>query len=226
MTADKLKKLEKDLGYKFADRNILLEALTHSSQKTTQQNYERLEFLGDRVLGLLLADHFFNVFPDDDEGALSLRLHGEACTSFLAIVARKLKLADYIQSQQGLDVSGNDGLMADVVESIIAAIYLDSGLNAAKAFIEIYWPLSNHAISTHKKDAKSRLQELSLSRGLGLPVYHQVEKYGPDHAPQMTYEVKIKGYSAVRATAGSRKIAEQNSAKCLLEQLESGTIDS
>ena len=114
-------------------------------------SYERLEFLGDRVLGLLLADHFYVAFPDDDEGTLSLRLHGEARMSTLADVARALSLADYIQSQTGLDIASNDSVMADVVESIMAAIYLDSGLDAAKAFLERHWPLMAMLFHVMKK---------------------------------------------------------------------------
>ena len=134
MTADPLQTLEKNIGHSFANRGILQQALCHSSYTGAKSSYERLEFLGDRVLGLLLADHFYAAFPDDDEGALSLRLHGEARMSTLANVARALRLADYIQSQTGLDIASNDGVMADVVESIMAAIYLDSGLDAARHF--------------------------------------------------------------------------------------------
>ena len=222
MSADSLQKLEKDLGHQFVNRSILQEALRHSSQAGTQRSYERLEFLGDRVLGLLLARYFFETFPDDDEGKLSLRLHGEARMSTLADVARKLRLDNYIQSQTGLDIAANDGLMADVVESIMAAIYLDSGLNAAKEFLERHWPLNNGLFNHQEKDAKSRLQEWSLHRGLGLPVYQLLLKSGPDHSPQMTYEVKITGFIAFKGTAGSRKIAEQTAADALLEHLQEG----
>ena len=225
MTADPLQTLEKDIGHNFANRGILQQALRHSSYTGAKKSYERLEFLGDRVLGLLLADHFYVAFPDDDEGALSLRLHGEARMSTLANVARALRLADYIQSQTGLDIASNDGVMADVVESIMAAIYLDSGLDSAKAFLERHWPLNVTAVSRYEKDPKSRLQEWSLQRGLGLPKYRQISKKGPDHAPEMSYEVKIKGYDAISATAGSRKIAEQTAAASLLKQLQKRTYD-
>jgi ribonuclease-3 len=220
MTADSLQTLEKDIGHSFANRSLLRQALCHSSLTGAKASYERLEFLGDRVLGLLLADHFYKTFPHNDEGKLSLRLQGEARMSTLADVARALRLADYIQSQPGLDIAGNDGVMADVVESIMAAIYLDAGLDAAKLFLNRYWPLNSDTIARYEKDAKSRLQEWSLQRGLGLPEYCQVAKSGPDHAPQFTYEVKIEGYDAASATAGSRKIAEQTAAASLLEQLQ------
>ena len=223
MAADPLEKLEQAIGHHFADRDILHEALSHSSHTDSQHSYERLEFLGDRVLGLLLADHFYAAFPLDDEGALSLRLHGEARMSTLADVAKNLHLADYIKSQSGLDIAGNDGVMADVVESLMAAIYLDAGLEAARGFLHRHWPLNSNADARNEKDAKSRLQEWCLQRGLGLPVYRQLAKSGPDHAPQMTYEVKIQGYDAVVATAGSRKIAEQTAASSLLAKLQERT---
>ena len=226
MTADPLQTLEKNIGHSFANRGILLQALCHSSHSGAKASYERLEFLGDRVLGLLLAHYFYAAFPNDDEGALSLRLHGEARMSTLADVARALNLADYIQSQAGLDIAGNDGVMADVIESIMAAIYLDAGLDAAKTFLERHWPLSGNAVSRHEKDPKSCLQEWSLQRGLGLPKYRQVSKSGPDHAPQMTYEVKIDGHDAIIATASSRKIAEQTAASTLLKLLLERTVDS
>jgi len=223
MSADPLEKLEQAIGHQFTDRKILHEALNHSSCTKSSQSYERLEFLGDRVLGLLLADHFFAAFPDDDEGALSLRLHGEARMSTLAEIAKTLHLADYIKSQNGFDIAQNDGVLADVVESLMAAIYLDAGLLPARAFLNRHWPLNTAADARNEKDAKSSLQEWSLQRGLGLPVYRQVAKSGPDHAPKMTYEVKIKGYDAVIATAGSRKIAEQTAAAALLKKLQERT---
>ena len=226
MTADPLQTLEKNIGHSFANRGILHQALCHPSHSGAKKSYERLEFLGDRVLGLLLAHYFYATFPNDDEGALSLRLHGEARMSTLADIARALNLADYIQSQTGLDVAANDGVMADVVESIMAAIYLDAGLYAARAFLERHWPLSSNTVSRHQKDPKSCLQEWSLQRGLGLPKYRQISKNGPDHAPQMTYEVKIEGYDAISATAGSRKVAEQTAAATLLKQVQGGTYRS
>ena len=223
MTADPLEKLEQAMGYQFADRQFLHEALSHSSFTGSSISYERLEFLGDRVLGLLLADHFYAAFPDDDEGALSLRLHGEARMSTLAEIAKNLHLADYIKSQNGFDIAQNDGVLADVVESLMAAIYLDAGLTPARGFLYRHWPLNSAADARHEKDAKSSLQEWSLQRGLGLPVYRQVAKSGPDHAPKMTYEVKINGHDSVTATAGSRKIAEQTAAAALLKKLQERT---
>ena len=219
MAVDPLQTLEKDIGHSFANRSILHQALSHSSHKGAKASYERLEFLGDRVLGLLLADHLYETFPNDNEGALSLRLHGEARMSTLADVARALRLSDYIQSQTGLNIAGNDGVMADVVESIMAAIYLDAGLDAAKAFLDRHWPLNADKISRHEKDPKSCLQEWSLQRGFGLPEYRQVAKSGPDHAPEFLVKVLLDSGETADAIAGSKRQAEQMAAKSLLQTM-------
>ena len=169
-----------------------------------------------------MADHFYVAFPDDDEGTLTLRLHGEARMSTLADVARVLSLADYIQSQTGLDIASNDSVMADVVESIMAAIYLDSGLDSAKAFLERHWPLNVNAVSRYRKSPKSAFRNGACNVVSGYK-YRQISKNGPDHA-KMTYEVKIKGYDAISATAGSRK-SPNRPRQTLLKQLQKRTYD-
>ena len=122
MTQRSLTELETRLGYKFADQSLLEQSLTHASFSGPTASYERLEFLGDRVLGLLLAHYFYEHCPNDDEGALSLRLHSEARTATLAIVARKLNIDDFLQTQPGMCFTTNDNVLADVIESLLAAI--------------------------------------------------------------------------------------------------------
>jgi ribonuclease-3 len=220
MAEDALTQLEARIGHDFADRTLLTQALTHASYQSDGQSYQRLEFLGDRVLGLLLADHFFHKYPDDDEGGLSLRLHAEAQAASLAMVARKLDLASHIQTQTGFDVAANHNILSDVVESLLAAIYLDAGLSAARAFVMRHWPLRGKSIKTAVKDPKSQLQEWCLKRGLGLPIYQLVEKAGPEHAPQLTYAVTVDGYEAITATGPNRKQAEQEAARQMLSKLQ------
>ena len=181
--------------------------------------------MGDRVLGLLLAEFFYTEFPDEDEGALSIRLHSEARMSTLAEIGHNLGLADFIKSQDGLNVVENDGVLADVVESIMAGIYLDGGLDAARNFLHRHWPLSNVPDAAKSKDAKSLLQEWTMQRRMELPVYRLITKVGPDHAPEMTYEVEIEGHAPQSATANSRKVAEQSAAAALLANLEIGKSD-
>ena len=215
-----LAELETRLGYKFADQSLLQQSLTHASFSGPKLSYERLEFLGDRVLGLLLAHHFYEHCPNDDEGALSLRLHSEARTATLAKVARKLNIDDFLQTQPALCFATNDNVLADVIESLIAAIYLDSGLNNAAAFLRAHWQLATTTPAGGEKDAKSQLQEWALGRGLGLPVYRQLAKSGPDHLPEMTYEVSVSNAGSKSATGSNRKNAEQKAAAALLAHLQ------
>lgn len=215
-----LAELETRLGYKFADQSLLKQSLSHASFSGPKASYERLEFLGDRVLGLLLAHYFYEHCPDDNEGALSLRFHSEARTTTLARVARKLNIVDFLLTQPDLSFAENDNVLADVIESLLAAIYLDSGLDNAAVFLKANWPLASSKPAGHEKDAKSQLQEWALGQGLGLPVYRQLSKSGPDHAPEMTYEVSIANAWSKSATGSNRKIAEQKAAAALLALLQ------
>ena len=220
MTQRPFAELEKRLGYRFVDQSLLLKSLTHASFSGPTASYERLEFLGDRVLGLLLAHYFYEHCPNDNEGALSLRLHSEARTATLAMVARKLNIDDFLQTQPGMSFAENDNVLADIIESLLAAIYLDSGLDDAAAFLKAHWPLAITTPASREKDAKSQLQEWALGQGLGLPVYRRLAKSGPDHAPEMTYEVSVAKSGSKSATASSRKVAEQKAAAALLAHLK------
>ena len=218
---DRLCDLQARLNHTFSDQAILTQALTHSSAAPANESYERLEFLGDRVLGLVLADRLFAQCPDDDEGALSLRFHAAARQSTLADVARKIDVAPHIRTQAGMNVDANDSVLADVVESLIAALFLDGGLGPVQEFVSRYWRFDLAAIAQNEKDAKSLLQELAMRRGLELPIYKLVSRSGPDHAPVMTYAVSLGGFPDTEATAGSRKIAEQQAAAALLDHIAS-----
>ena len=220
---DALATLEAEIGHVFTDRRLFVEALTHASHGPSGASYERLEFLGDRVLGLVLADHVFSAYPQDDEGALSLRFHAAARQSTLADIARDLNVASHVRSQSGMDVAANQSILADVVESLMAAIYMDGGLEPVRRLITARWPLNSGAPAKAEKDAKSRIQEFAMRRGLALPRYRLVARTGPDHAPEMTYAVAVDGFGEVEATAGSRKQAEQMAAAELLARIDKGT---
>lgn len=215
--------LEAQLGHSFADRGRLAEALTHSSFVTgppaDMPCYERLEFLGDRVLGLILAEYFHAHCPADDEGKLSLRYHAAARQSTLAAVARKLDIAAYVRVQAGMDVASNDSVLSDVIEALLAALYLDGGIDPVRRFVLANWTLDFEAPAKGEKDAKSRLQEFAMQKALPLPVYRMISRDGPDHAPQMVFAVSLDGYGEEIATAGSRKQAEQTAAAQLLERI-------
>ena len=216
---DALATLEAEIGHVFSDRKLLVEALTHASHGPSATSYERLEFLGDRVLGIILADHFYGSYPQDDEGGLSLRFHAAARQSTLAGIARALNIAAHVRSQSGMDVAANDSILADVVESLMAAIYLDGGLEPARSFVLTRWPFDTDAPAKAEKDAKSQLQEFAMRRGVALPKYRLVARTGPDHAPELTYAVAVDGFDEVEATAGSRKQAEQMAAAQLLARI-------
>ena len=222
---DGLSALEMAIGHSFKDRGLLIEALTHSSAKGAGATYERLEFLGDRVLGLVLAKHVFEMSPNDDEGGLSLRFHAAARQSTLADVARRLGLAEHIRAQGGMVVETNDSILSDVVESLMAAIYLDGGMTPVRDLVLAHWQFDPAAPAMAEKDAKSRLQEFAMGRGMALPHYRLVSRQGPDHAPEMTYAVSLEGFAEVEASAGSRKQAEQLAAARLLAVIARGGKD-
>jgi len=214
-----LGRLENRLGHAFTNRDLLREALTHSSATPGKPSYERLEFLGDRVLGLILADYFHANCPDDDEGLLSLRYHAAARQSTLAAVARDLDIAPNVNAQAGMDVAENESVLSDVVESLIAALYLDGGIEPVRRLVLEAWPLDATAPAKGEKDAKSRLQEFAMRRGLALPAYRLVSREGPDHEPVMCFAVRLEGFGEETAIAGSRKQAEQMAAARLLERI-------
>ena len=219
MKSDDLKPLADRLAHKFTDQSVLVRALTHASFDGPAKSNQRLEYLGDRVLGLVLADFFYTHCPDEDEGKLSLRLHADARQSKLVEVGRKLDLARFVLVHNGMALAENESVIADAVESLIAAHYIDGGYDAARAFILKYWALDTAEPAVTDKDAKSRLQELVLKQGLALPTYTLVTKSGPDHAPEMTYEVSVEGYEPTIASASNRKLAEQKAAALMISYM-------
>jgi ribonuclease-3 len=216
LTKSEVARLEQLLDHGFGDRNLLLRAVTHASAVPQTASYERLEFLGDRVLGLVLAEYFHKSCPDDNEGALSTRLHAAARQSTLAQVARQLELAPLVRAQTGMDVVTNESVLSDVVESLLAALYLDGGYEPVRRFVVMHWPLDLGLLEQTDKDAKSRLQELAMKRGLALPRYRLVSRSGTDHEPQMVYAVEVDGHAEQQASGASRKQAQQKAAAQLI----------
>ena len=219
MKSDDLKPLADRLAHKFTDQSVLVRALTHASFDGPAKSNQRLEYLGDRVLGLVLSDFFYTHCPDEDEGKLSLRLHADARQSKLVEVGRKLDLARFVLVHNGMALAENESVIADAVESLIAAHYIDGGYDVARAFILENWALDTAEPAVTDKDAKSRLQELVLKQGLALPTYTLVTKSGPDHAPEMTYEVSVEGYEPTIASASNRKLAEQKAAALMISYM-------
>lgn len=219
---DRLAKLETLTGHKFQDIERLDRALTHSSaQHRSGSDYERLEFLGDRVLGLCVADMLFARFPAAKEGELSVRLNALVNAETLAEIADELELHEFIRT--GADVRDlqserQKNMRADVVESLIATIYLDDGLEAARKFIFRYWEKRAEHVTAARRDAKTELQEWSHKFHDTVPVYTQVSRDGPDHEPVFVIDVKVGKLKAERAEGRSKRLAEQAAAEKFLRR--------
>jgi ribonuclease-3 len=218
---------EKTLGYEFRDPSLLHRALTHASAVAERGNhypaatYQRLEFLGDRVLGLVIADMLISAYPDAAEGELARRLarlvSGETC----AEVAMDMGLDAFVRLGGSLArkrTGTASGVLADVCESVIGALYRDGGLAAARPVIELYWRERMTAMSGPLRDAKTELQEWTHRKGLATPDYRELSRSGPDHAPVFEIEVVIDGIEGVVGRGKSKREAEQAAAEAVLRR--------
>lgn len=216
--------LQKKLGYEFRDQALLLRAMTHSSAEAKFSGLadnERLEFLGDRVLGLMTAEALFNKFPGAEEGALAPRLNTLVRKETLAEVAEEVSLGDCLVLAEGEVKSGGRrkaGLLADACEALIAALYLDGGIKAASTFYQTHWSARLDAVAAMKRDGKTRLQEWAQAQGLGTPEYVVLSRDGPDHAPTFVLEVRVDGRKPCQGTGGSKRDAEQVAAEKMLNE--------
>ena len=195
-------------------------ALTHSSRGV--DHYERLEFLGDRVLGLVMADWLVARYPAEAEGKLSHRLNALVTGEVCAEIGRELGVAAHMRlGKQARDdgVFDSDNVLGDVVEALIGAIFLERGLDAANVFIRRAWGDRVDRIATPPKHPKAALQEWTAAKGRRPPAYRIVSTSGPDHAPRFTVEVAVKGLGEVSATGLSKQEAETAAAKAMLEKL-------
>ena len=216
--------IEKILDYKFKDIDLLNEALTHSSTKKNKQkrifNYERLEFLGDRILGFIISDLIFRKFPNFQEGDLSILFQKYTNTKFLSNVAISLNLNKFVIVQKGDSLENKDSIMSDLIESIIAAIYVDSNLDNARLFIKNKI-LNNLKIkNVVDKHPKTLLQEYSLRYFKMIPVYSVKKKSGPDHEPEFEVTVSINSQNYANGVGSSTQKAQENAANNLLKKLE------
>jgi ribonuclease III len=222
-----------DTGHSFEDPSLLAQALTHPSAlargRSRVESYERLEFLGDRVLGLVVADMLYRAYPDEEEGALARRHSALVCRDALARVAGALDLGDFLTLSRGEEEGGgrrNPAVLADACEALIGALYLDGGLGAAEAFIRRHWSRLMQARQQPPRDAKTALQEWAQGEGRPLPAYETVGVEGPDHAPTFCVRVRVEGLEPVTANGPSKRAAEQAAAERLLSQVAAaGTGD-
>lgn len=223
---DSVTALEDILGHKFSDERLLAEALTHPSSAQSYKgvpfNYQRLEFLGDAVLGVVVAELLFGLYPAENEGSLAKRHAALVCSDSLALIARTLGLGAHMR-MDGRDqnnVRENNSSLEDVCEALIGALYLDGGFDVARQFVLKYWEPLARSVNEPPKDAKTSLQEWAQGRGLKLPLYIVTRTTGPAHAPEFTIEASLETGEKAVAKAASKRQAEQLAAKMLLEKLE------
>lgn len=224
--AARLSELQAQLGYEFRDQSLLVRALTHASANSVVSN-ERLEFLGDRVLGLVIADRLHREYPDETEGMLALKFNALARGEVCAAAAEAAGLPEYVVLASSEAASGGRrkaAILAGVCEALIAAIYLDGGLDAARSFIERYWTEHIKSLRSDMRDAKTALQEWAQSRAGagGTPVYRTVKREGPDHAPHFWVEVSVGGEAPETGDGRSKREAEQAAAAALLARVRGG----
>ena len=233
---DECEQLEREIGHPFRDRGLLEHALTHRSRAHEDASggvidNESLEFLGDAVLGLVIADRLFHEFPDHDEGQKSKAKALLVSAPSLTKLGEALGLGDHLLLGRGEERSGGrqkPSLIADAFEAIVAAVYLDGGLAAAEAFIERQFREALDELQTGQVvtglvgDHKSALQEWLQGRNLALPVYGLTGAQGPDHEKVFEVEVRVGGEPIARATGRTKKEAEQGAAKQALRQLSAG----
>ncbi len=214
--------LEAALGHRFADPALLTRALTHRSAGPKGHN-ERLEFVGDRVLGLVMASHLHADRPDDSEGELSARYNALVRRETLAEIALGLDLGQAMilaKSEEGIGGRQKPAILADALEAVIAALYLDGGLETARAFILRHWAPFIDGRSLVTKDSKTALNLLAMARNLGNPVYSEIGRSGPDHAPMFRVTASLPGGTEAAGAGPSKRVAEQAAAEALLALLE------
>ncbi len=217
--------IEDKIGHKFKKPRLLLEAITHKSiqddpKYNNEPHYERLEFLGDRVLGLVMAQILFDKYPNEQEGQISRRFAALVSKETLAEVARKLGIAEHIRfekiTHESKEEVTNPSILADVMEAIMAALFMDSGLSTVHRFIEKNWKSYLDGKSKPPKDPKTALQEWAQKKGMDLPRYRVMEQQGPDHSPLFKVTVDLSGIPVLTGLGTSKKEAERDVAKRVL----------
>lgn len=216
--------LEQGIGYTFRDPALLELALTHRSlaRELGNAHNQRLEFLGDAVLGMLIAQMLYALYPDANEGDLSKRLVSLVNGNQLAAIAGEMGIAEHLLLSNSEEEQGgrsNPSNMEDACEALLGAVYLDGGIDAARALVERFWMPYALKLTAAPKDAKTALQEWAQGRGLPLPEYVLVSAEGPAHAPDFVIEVQVQGCAPQRANAGNKRVAERLAAEEVLKRL-------
>ena len=222
-----LKAFEKRLGHRFERPALLSEAVTHSSMSTpNRDDNQRLEFLGDRVLGLVMAEALLGHDTRASEGQLAPRFNALVRKEACADVAREIEVGAVLRLGRSEMLSGGrrkQALLGDAMEAVIAAVYLDAGFEAAREVILRLWGRRIAEVKEDARDAKTALQEWAQARGLPPPQYVLLKRSGPDHAPIFTIAARLETGEEAAATGAAKRNAEQDAAKTLLSQLEQDT---
>jgi ribonuclease-3 len=212
------------IGHQFREPDLLVRAVTHASiSSMTRPDNQRLEFLGDRVLGLAMAAALLRADGAASEGQLAPRYNALVRKETCADVAREIGLGDVLKLGRSEMMSGGrrkDALLGDALEAVIAAVYMDAGFEAAQAVVLGLWGDRIAGVEADSRDAKTALQEWAQARGLPPPVYVEQGRTGPDHQPVFTVEVRLENGAVERAAAGTKRQAEQAAAKTLLARME------
>lgn len=223
--ADANAALEARIGHSFADPNLLMQAITHvsalKSGRKRGDSYQRLEFLGDHVLGLVVSDMLYHAFPNADEGELSKRLAELVRKESCADVAKSLGLLDDIKLGSvgsSADARLRKSILGDICEAVIGAIFLDGGHVAADEFVKRNWTERMHKPRRPLRDPKTVLQEWAQGKGLPTPVYREVERTGPHHDPQFRVAVDLPGLAPAEGIGGSKRAAEKVAASVMIER--------
>jgi ribonuclease-3 len=220
----RLEAFQASIGRTFDDPALLERALTHASHgdgRRRNQSNERMEFLGDRVLGLLASERLYEAFERIDEGGLAHRLNHLVRKEACARVARRCGLGEALvmsPAEERLGGRDKDSILGDACEAVIAAIYLDGGLEAARDFFERFWAEELEDLVKRPKDPKSALQEWAARRKLGAPEYTLVGRSGPDHRPSFQVEVAVDGLEPARGEGASKQEAQRNAADALMQR--------
>ena len=215
-----LANFQKKVGINFHNQKLLTKCFTHKSYNPIDNN-EKLEFLGDRVLGLIISQNLLKFFPNDKEGDLDKKLASLVNKNQCAKIAKDINLQDYIlikNTQNNTNIENK--VLSDCLESVIGCIYLDQGLDIAEKFIIKNWRKYLNKSLITERDSKTRLQEYSLKHYKLLPIYKLLDNKGPRHKPLIKVSVKIKDSKNITATGNSKKEAEQKAAKKLLTSLK------
>ncbi len=218
-----LASLQDRLGYGFTNPDLLTLALTHSSAagESGAKNNERLEFLGDRVLALVISEWLLEAYPYADEGGLASRLNALVRREACADVAEAIGLGEFLilaESESRAGGRRKRAILANACEALIAALYLDGGLEAARRFITRHWGQRLAGLAVAPQDAKTALQEWAQGQGLGIPHYRLVERSGPDHQPLFRIEVGVHGFAPCMGEGASKRSAEQAAAQAFLQR--------